>query len=368
MGCASRWDLLFAETVADDRSRAVHDRGQRVARLRIFQFQPPGRQYQPMNQWMRLALLVGLAAAVPGADVWAGNPVLSAEPQQPKTEATLLGLQFRTPQVGWTVGSGGTILKTVNGGKRWKKVVSGTSVLLTNVLFIDGKRGWVIGSNGTVRTSTDGGESWRPVSVATEVPLYGISFPTPAHGWIVGGNGMILHTDDGGMSWHEQSSHTNATLYAVAFSSEQHGVAVGAVGTALVTLDGGTTWTAPGSLGGVTLFGFEWSDLMIGWAVGNAGALFQTTDGGLHWTDRTIPCLQTCTKPIDLLRVRFTGPQTGWIVGERGMVYRTIDAGFTWQEAGSIANVSLFGLTFPDEGHAWASGERGTMVQIKPMR
>ena len=123
---------------------------------------------------MRLALTVGLTMVLPCADAWPGSPVLSAEPQLTKTEATLLGLQFHTSQLGWTVGSGGIILKTVDGGKRWKKVASGTSLLLTNVLFLDAKRGWVIGSNGTVRTSTDGGESWKPVTVGTEVPLYGL--------------------------------------------------------------------------------------------------------------------------------------------------------------------------------------------------
>jgi photosystem II stability/assembly factor-like uncharacterized protein len=116
--------------------------------------------------------------------------------------------------------------------------------------------------------------------------------------------------------------------------------------------------------GAVTLFDVFFTDSSTGWAVGNAGALFQTNDGGAKWIDRTLPCGKTCTKLIDLLKVRFTSSQDGWIVGERGMVYRTTDAGFTWSEGRSIAPVSLFGLTFPDASHGWASGENGTMLSI----
>jgi photosystem II stability/assembly factor-like uncharacterized protein len=64
------------------------------------------------------------------------------------------------------------------------------------------------------------------------------------------------------------------------------------------------------------------------------------------------------------LKVRFTSPQTGWIIGERGMMYRTTDGGYTWQEHGSITKASLYGLSFPNMAHGWASGEKGTIVQL----
>jgi photosystem II stability/assembly factor-like uncharacterized protein len=103
---------------------------------------------------------------------------------------------------------------------------------------------------------------------------------------------------------------------------------------------------------------------LTGWVVGNAGAMFQTTDGGGRWIDRTLPCSRTCTRLTDLLRIRFTDPKTGWIVGERGMAYHTADSGFTWEEQGALANVSLFGLSFPTTLQGWASGEKGTIVHL----
>jgi hypothetical protein len=40
------------------------------------------------------------------------------------------------------------------------------------------------------------------------------------------------------------------------------------------------------------------------------------------------------------------------------MAYHTADSGFTWEEQGAVANVSLFGLSFPNTLHGWASGEK----------
>ncbi|MGB4893571.1 MAG: hypothetical protein WBO94_03625, partial [Nitrospira sp.] len=57
--------------------------------------------------------------------------------QKSGSEATLLGMFFHDPQLGWAVGSGGTILKTTDGGRKWKKLSSGTTSLLTAVYFQD---------------------------------------------------------------------------------------------------------------------------------------------------------------------------------------------------------------------------------------
>jgi photosystem II stability/assembly factor-like uncharacterized protein len=69
-----------------------------------------------------------------------------------------------------------------------------------------------------------------------------------------------------------------------------------------------------------------------------------------------------------LLKVRFTNPQEGWIVGERGMLYRTVDAGITWSEGKSIVPTSLFGLSFSDATHGWASGENGAILHLQLSR
>ena len=116
----------------------------------------------------------------------------------------------------------------------------------------------------------------------------------------------------------------------------------------------------------MTFFDVLFTDEVHGWAVGNAGALLQTNDGGKQWIDRTLPCGSTCIKLTDLLKIRFVTPQAGWIVGERGTVYLTHDGGFTWSEGRSISKASLFGLSFSDPVHGWASGDNGTIVHLQP--
>jgi photosystem II stability/assembly factor-like uncharacterized protein len=144
-----------------------------------------------------------------------------------------------------------------------------------------------------------------------------------------------------------------------------HGGAVGALGTILVTEDGGKTWRSHETDNAATFFDIFFTDASAGWAVGNAGALYQTTDGGRRWVDRAMVCVKTCTRPADLLRVRFPTPQSGWIVGERGTFFRTVDAGFSWNEVTTQATkTTLYGLSFLDSFRGWAAGEQGTIVQI----
>ncbi|MDR4469078.1 MAG: YCF48-related protein, partial [Nitrospira sp.] len=89
---------------------------------------------------------------------------LSIYTQVSTTKATLLNIQFQSVQNGWAVGSGGTILRTIDGGKKWKRVTSGTSSLLTSVFFVDPLNGWVAGAAGLLKRTTDGGNSWSSQS------------------------------------------------------------------------------------------------------------------------------------------------------------------------------------------------------------
>lgn len=61
-------------------------------------------------------------------------------------------------QVGYAVGDDGTILKTYDAGVNWHSQVSGTSIKLNKVHFIDPDFGFAVGENGIIlRTTTGGG-------------------------------------------------------------------------------------------------------------------------------------------------------------------------------------------------------------------
>ena len=61
------------------------------------------------------------------------------------TTADLRGVSFVDPEHGWAVGTGGTILATVDGGASWSAQTSGTSSGLSGVSFVDADHGWAVG-------------------------------------------------------------------------------------------------------------------------------------------------------------------------------------------------------------------------------
>ncbi len=147
-----------------------------------------------------IVLLLFVALGFPHS-AGSSETALSLITQTSSTKATLLSIQFPTPQHGWAVGSGGTILKTIDGGKKWKRVSSGTTTLLTSVYFMDLSKGWVTGAGGWLSRTTNGGESWSQQPLDSQQPLYATSFPSSNVGWVVGGGGTIFSTADGGRHW-----------------------------------------------------------------------------------------------------------------------------------------------------------------------
>ncbi len=61
-------------------------------------------------------------------------------------------------QVGYAVGSQGTILKTYNAGANWQQQISGTTLKLNKVHFKDFDFGFAVGENGIILRTTSGGE------------------------------------------------------------------------------------------------------------------------------------------------------------------------------------------------------------------
>jgi photosystem II stability/assembly factor-like uncharacterized protein len=78
------------------------------------------------------------------------------------------GVKAISDQVAVVVGTGGTILRTANGGANWSKVfpVAGTTdptVWLRSVSFYDSTHGIAVGESGIALSTADAGLSWQPV-------------------------------------------------------------------------------------------------------------------------------------------------------------------------------------------------------------
>jgi photosystem II stability/assembly factor-like uncharacterized protein len=126
-------------------------------------------------------------------------------------------------QTGWTVGTGGKILKSANGGATWTLQRDASHVFnLIDVSFADLNSGWAVG--GEELHTTNGGATWvnQATGVSGSVSVYAVS-PTTA--WIGGLQDLGRSTDSGATWTIEQPSDTD--WFAMTFLDADNGWAGG---------------------------------------------------------------------------------------------------------------------------------------------
>lgn len=102
----------------------------------------------------------------------------------------------------WRVGDGGSIQRSTDGGKTWKKQKSGVTVDLTSGSATSDKVAWIAGKNGTLLLTTDGGKHWKQITTPTKEDLGGVHAVDATHAsiWDVT-NRKSFETSDGGDTW-----------------------------------------------------------------------------------------------------------------------------------------------------------------------
>jgi photosystem II stability/assembly factor-like uncharacterized protein/LmbE family N-acetylglucosaminyl deacetylase/tetratricopeptide (TPR) repeat protein len=117
-----------------------------------------------------------------------------------------------------------------------------------DILLLDDGHGWTVGDGGLVASTADGGASWSPPAEDLQTGA-GAQCDWRAiarHGsnlWIVGSPGsVVLHSADAGRSWQLLPTGQPLPLSDITFVDTERGFAVGALGTILATTDGGRTW------------------------------------------------------------------------------------------------------------------------------
>ena len=94
---------------------------------------------------------------------------------------------------------------------------SGTIENLLDVDFINDNVGWAVGGGWTVLKTVDGGQNWIPQTVPTDIDPYfkGVCFVDSLEGWVAGLSGTVLHTTDSGATWEVQATGTLFSLRRV---------------------------------------------------------------------------------------------------------------------------------------------------------
>jgi photosystem II stability/assembly factor-like uncharacterized protein len=101
----------------------------------------------------------------------------------------------------FAVGEYQSIYKTTNAGIAWEKLpVDSGYELYYAIRFSDKLNGTIVGSGGSILRTTDGGDTWTPQASGIFSFLYSVSFVDRLYGWTVSGDGIVLRTRTGGFT------------------------------------------------------------------------------------------------------------------------------------------------------------------------
>jgi photosystem II stability/assembly factor-like uncharacterized protein len=236
------------------------------------------------------------------------------------TTASLRGLSALDQNVCWASGSGGTVLRTVDGGATWEAVgpADASGLDFRAVHAFDRDNAWVVdaGQPARIYHTMDGGGHWQ-VAYADDKPAAffdGIAFWDRNAGILFGdpvdGTFCVLRTQDG-----EHWSSVAASVPAP--GPGEAGFA--ASGTNLCTFGRQHVWIVTG---------------------GTASRVLASTDRGQTWSQRPLP-LQQGSASQGAFSVAFLDLQRGVVVGgdythpedSNGTAAYTTDGGITWVAA-----------------------------------
>ena len=266
---------------------------------------------------MRLVTVLAAAAALADAPA----PIITQ--QISGTTSRLQAVSPVSDLVAWASGTGGTYVRTTDGGDHWRAgVVPGADSLeFRDVAALDSLTAWLLaagpGDRSRIYRTSDGGATWTRQFTNTDSAAFFdcFSFWDPKHGIAVSdgvrGHFPLLVTEDGGAHW---------TLHTADGPAADSGEgAFAASGTCLITGSGGHAWIGTGA------------------SPTGGGRVLSTADFGKTWTTTTTP-IQHGTTSTGITSLAFRDAMHGFAgggdIGARASqtvrVARTDDGGRTW--------------------------------------
>lgn len=230
----------------------------------------------------------------------------------------------------WVAGDSGKVYRSTTFGETWETLsLASPSTHFTALQFLDNQVGFLIGSNGTILKTTDGGATWNSKTPASLANFNALSFRDDQVGFVVGKNGKVQRTIDGGETWTEVNHRAWDDKEIFSVSAKGNLVYLtGEDGLAFKSTDGGNTWIAlnfkTDSRSNVTGVFIQSPDSVF--FIGGGGFIRRTTnqDASYIWGEHELYA--------PLSHIFFYNHQKGWAVSNKNnAVLRTTDGGLTWQ-------------------------------------
>jgi photosystem II stability/assembly factor-like uncharacterized protein len=337
-----------------------------------------------------------LVTACTGSSSPAPSPAsISHVAQQSNTSALLIAVSAVSDSVAWASGSGGTWVRTVDGGNTWQAgmVPGADSLQFRDVHALDANHAWLLsignGPSSRVYYTADGGTNWTLQFTNQDPDAFYDCFGfwdaqrAIAVGDAVKGHTGILTTDDGGAHWNPTPAATTPT------APDGEG-SYAASGTCLQTWPGGRVWiVAADSIRSRVIFsgdyGRTWGSITLpltsragtgaasiafvdgkhGMALGGGTTakpgdenIAVTSDSGFTWTLRSKLPLKTGA--WGGVYVPGAKKPTVVAVGPGGSAW-SADNGATWV---MIDTLNYWSVGFASPRAGWAVGTRGKITKL----